>query len=127
MLERADIDNFWQSVTGSLRWGENPCEAAVRELGEETGITAVGQLEDWDRSVTFEILDAFRSRYAPQVTQNLEHMFSLKVPYDQPVVLNPEEHLRYAWVAHAEAVDLVWSWSNRQAIQKVAAKYWLSS
>ena len=41
LLRRADHPEFWQSVTGSMEWGdEQPAETAVRELREETGITA---------------------------------------------------------------------------------------
>jgi ADP-ribose pyrophosphatase YjhB (NUDIX family) len=39
LLERRRPAGFWQSVTGSLEWGEMPTRAARRELIEETGIT----------------------------------------------------------------------------------------
>lgn len=124
LLQRADIENFWQSVTGSLRWEETAHEAAVREVEEETGIDAVAQLVDWRRSATFDILDTFKPRYDPQVEQNLEHMFSLQVQVGQPIVLNPREHRDFAWLHYAEAAHAVWSWSNRSAIQRVAEKHW---
>ncbi len=41
VMRRADLPDFWQSVTGSLDPGEAPAETAVRELYEETGIRAV--------------------------------------------------------------------------------------
>ena len=124
LLKRADIEDFWQSVTGSLRWDEHPRRAAIRELLEETGISAVDKLVDWQRSVTFEILEPFKSRYPPDIHQNLEHMFSLQVEPDQPIMINPEEHVSYSWLPYLEAQTMVWSWSNRSAIEAVAEKYW---
>ncbi|MDJ0956957.1 MAG: dihydroneopterin triphosphate diphosphatase, partial [Arenicellales bacterium] len=93
LLKRADIEDFWQSVTGSLRWDEHPRQAAIRELLEETGISNVDSLVDWQRSVTFEILEPFKYRYSPDTHQNLEHMFSLQVEPDQPVKISSEEHV----------------------------------
>ena len=40
VLRRRQPPDFWQSVTGSLRWDEtDPLDAARRELREETGYT----------------------------------------------------------------------------------------
>ena len=125
LLKRADIEDFWQSVTGSLRWDEHPGQAAIRELFEETGISVVDKLVDWQRSVTFEILEPFKFRYPPDTQLNLEHLFSLKVEPDQPIMINSKEHVSYAWQPYLEAQTMVWSWSNRAAIEVVAEKYWL--
>ena len=124
LLQRADIEDFWQSVTGSLRWQETPQQAAVREVAEETKIRAGQGLLDWHRSVTFDILDRFKARYAPHREQNLEHMFSLEIDSGQPITLNPKEHVCYIWLDYPEALARVWSWSNRAAIRLVAQKYW---
>ena len=42
LLERAQPAGFWQSVTGSLRWGETPGRVRARELDEETGLGPAG-------------------------------------------------------------------------------------
>lgn len=116
LLRRCDHPEFWQSVTGSLRWGESAPAAARRELREETGLQAGAALVDRQRSVTFEIIEAWRDRYGPGVRHNLEHWFSLALSERMPVRIEPREHDAYTWVPRAEAAATVWSWSNRQAI-----------
>ena len=51
LLERADRDGFWQSVTGSTELNESLDQTAVRELQEETSINAFDYvLADWNIS-----------------------------------------------------------------------------
>ena len=45
MMQRVFPKEFWQSVTGSLEWGENAEQAAKRELKEETGLDANGLID----------------------------------------------------------------------------------
>jgi dATP pyrophosphohydrolase len=118
MMERASWPGFWQSVTGGLdREEESFREAAIREVREETGLDASKyDLADWGIEREFEIFARHRDRYAPGVTRNLEHVFSLEVPVPLDVTLDPREHLRYRWLPYREAADLTLSWSNRDAI-----------
>ena len=76
LLERRRPPGFWQSVTGSMEWGEAADAAARREVIEETGIRQ-GVLVNLQWTQVYEILLAFGKVYAPGVTQNLEHAFSL--------------------------------------------------
>jgi dATP pyrophosphohydrolase len=119
LLRRADAPTFWQSVTGSMAWGdEQPRETAVRELREETGISvSPGALTDWQLTRRYEIFPQFRYRYAPGVTENTEHFFSLELPDEVPVTVSPDEHLEYAWVPFDEALEKVFSWTNRDALK----------
>jgi len=110
------VPGFWQSVTGSLEEGEAPRDAAIREVGEETGLDAAG-IEDWQTSNVYEIYPHWRHRYAPGVTQNTEHIFGLILPQPQPVTLAPAEHVRYEWVDWREAAKRVFSWTNVAAIE----------
>ncbi len=117
LIERADRPGFWQSVTGSQDPGETLRQTAAREVGEETGIVATpDELVDWQVTNVYEIFPVWRHRYAPGVTHNTEHVFSLCVPAGTPVRLAPEEHLAYRWLPPAQAAGEVFSWSNRQAI-----------
>ncbi|MFM9435016.1 dihydroneopterin triphosphate diphosphatase [Janthinobacterium sp. CG_23.3] len=120
LLERADRPGFWQSVTGSLDAPDEPLLAtAARELFEETGIVADAaalRLRDWQLSNIYEIYPVWRHRYAPGVTHNTEHVFSVEVPRDIAVTLSPREHLRHVWLPYLEAADRCFSSSNAEAV-----------
>ncbi|MBI2306775.1 MAG: dihydroneopterin triphosphate diphosphatase [Rhodocyclales bacterium] len=117
LLERAAHPGYWQSVTGSQEDDETLISTAVREVAEETGIVATpADLVDWQQSNVFEIFPEWRHRYAPGVTHNTEHVFSLEVPRGTPVRTAPDEHLGHCWLPLAEAAAKVFSWSNRDAI-----------
>lgn len=123
LLERAQRPGFWQSVTGSLDRADEPFEAAAaRELREETGIEAAhGRLRRWNVAYTFEIYAQWRHRFAPGVTHNTEHLFSLELARPAPVALAPQEHTASAWLPWREAARKCFSWSNRDAILMVGA------
>jgi dATP pyrophosphohydrolase len=119
LLERAHRPGYWQSVTGSLDWTEEPLEAAAaREVREETGIdAAVGRLTRWNLAYRFEIYLHWRHRFAPGVTHNTEHVFGLALPERSSVSLAPDEHVAFVWLPWREAAQRCFSWSNRDAIQ----------
>lgn len=119
LLERRRPLKFWQSVTGSLEWGELADRAARREVLEETGITQ-GVLVNLQWTQVYEILPAFGKVYAPGITRNLEHAFSLRLTQRLPVTLSDSEHVQYRWVSGAEAVDLVSSSTNRTVIESLS-------
>ncbi|MFC0168030.1 dihydroneopterin triphosphate diphosphatase [Pseudoduganella danionis] len=127
LIERADKPGFWQSVTGSLdAVGEPLLAAATRELFEETGIVADGQqivLRDWQLSNIYTIYPVWRHRYAPGVTENTEHVFSVQVPRETEVKLAPREHINYIWLPYLEAADRCFSASNAEAILTVLQQH----
>ena len=116
LLERRRPPGFWQSVTGSLEWGEFADDAARREVIEETGITQ-GVLVNLQWTQVYEILPAFGKVYAPGITRNLEHAFSLRLAQRVPVTLSDSEHAQYRWASGDEAVTMVSSSTNRIIIQ----------
>lgn len=120
LLERADRPGFWQSVTGSQDPGETLQQTAVREVHEETGLDATRHaLTDWHKQNRYEIYARWRARYAPGVTHNDEHVFSLMLPAQAPVRIAPREHLAAVWLPWREAADKVFSWSNAEAIREL--------
>ncbi|SDI20204.1 dihydroneopterin triphosphate diphosphatase [Propionivibrio dicarboxylicus] len=123
LLERAGHPGYWQSVTGSQEEGETLIETACREVAEETGIiVSPADISDWGISNTFEIFAEWRHRYAPGVTQNVEHVFSLLVPGTQAIRIAPDEHLAYCWRPWRDAAEQCFSWTNREAILQLPEK-----
>lgn len=116
LLERTLPRGFWQSVTGSLRWGETPAECAARELREETGLEAAG-LVDAQVERAFPILPEWQARYAPGTASNREHRWYLELAERLPVQVNPREHAAYEWLPVREAIARVASWTNREALE----------
>ena len=124
LIERADRDGFWQSVTGSLdAIDEDLALAAAREVFEETGI-AVDQLpkdalKNMHHQIDYEIYPEWRFRYPPGVTRNIEHWFALEAPDNVVVKLAPREHVAFEWLPYEEAAKKCFSPSNGGAILKL--------
>ena len=121
LIERADKAKFWQSVTGSVdAIDEDLKVAAAREVFEETGIDVaalpMSSLQDMHHQIEYEIYPQWRHRYAPGVTRNVEHWFSLLVPDATQVQLAPREHVAYEWLPFADAASKCFSPSNGAAI-----------
>lgn len=118
MLERKQPEGFWQSVTGSLEWDEMPDQAAVRELLEETGLKDQPLL-NYHLENSFPILPEWRHRYHPDVIENREYVYSLRLSAPCNIRLNPNEHNKYEWLDYRAAIQRCSSWTNRQAIEQI--------
>lgn len=116
-LQRQDDPGFWQSVTGSLEKQELPEQAAHREILEEINVDITGaglNLINLHRTLQYEIRPQWRHRYPPGVTLNTEHWFALQIPSHTPITLT--EHMAYQWLSQEQALEKMWSPSNRDAI-----------
>jgi dATP pyrophosphohydrolase len=118
LLERQQPTGYWQSVTGSLEWGEAAREAAVREVEEETGMRVSDQLVDCEYRNRFRIHPAWRSRYSPDVGWNIEHVFRVELAEIVPIQINEAEHRQAVWVSARQAARQVSSHTNRTAIER---------
>ena len=97
----------------------------AREVFEETGIRVgsvevpAANLRDWHERIEYPIYPMWLHRYAPGVTVNTEHHFSLRVPRDIAVRLAPREHLQHRWLPWQAAADACFSPSNGAAIRRL--------
>lgn len=122
LLERSAHPGYWQSVTGSQEAGETLAQTALREVSEETGfLVSAAALKDWQQRNTYEIFPEWRHRYPAGVTHNTEHVFSLEIPAERPVLLAPAEHTAFLWLPYSQAATRCFSSSNRDAILRLPA------
>lgn len=107
-----ELAGLWQCVTGSIEPGERIAIAAVRELGEETGIAgdAIEAFYDLDLVIPFHwpAADAVLS----------EVVFAVRVgPGVEPIL--SAEHDAFRWVDPVQAARLaVWP-SYRDSIERI--------
>ncbi len=122
LLRRFQPFDFWQSVTGSLKNDESHADAAARELLEETGFTGEGELNYSGVSRQFVIDPRWRDRFPPGVVENVEFEWRYRLQAVSGIKLNKEEHSEYQWLPIDEAIETVWSWTNRDAIKQLKAE-----
>jgi dATP pyrophosphohydrolase len=124
LIRRADTggEAFWQSVTGSKDYPDEPfAQTAAREVAEETGIdcsphTALhAHLQDWCLENVYPIYPRWLHRYPPGVSHNTERVFGLMVPHGTLVTLNPREHTHFQWLPYVQAAQACFSPSNAEA------------
>lgn len=119
LLRRKAPFEFWQSVTGSLLPQESHAAAAARELREETGLSDEGRLSCTGVSRRFEIDPRWRNRFGSGVTDNLEYEYRYKLPGRVEISLDEYEHTAMEWVTLVDALDRVWSWTNKAALRQL--------
>lgn len=119
LLRRSRPFDFWQSVTGSLKEGESHADAASRELFEETGLTNEGTLTNSGVIRKFDIDPRWRNRFEPGVVENVEFEWRYCLPGKLNIVLDVAEHSEYCWLPIDEAIEKVWSWTNKDALQQL--------
>lgn|GEM_PF-1892904 len=108
LLKRSPADGgFWQPVTGGINPGEDPAKAALRELGEETGITA-GQLVD----------PHYRFEFTTASGTLTERVFGVVVAAQVEPSLS-REHVEYRWAELSDAVRLLRYASNKASVRHV--------
>lgn len=118
LIKRADHECFWQSVTGSIEYGEEAEQTAIREVFEETAIE-VPILRTTGIRRYYDILPQWRHKFPPGTTRNRESLFFCQVDTEVSVQLDEREHSDYQWLDFATGIETAWSWTNKLAIMQL--------
>ena len=105
LLKRSNNKMFsgiWQGVTGKISDNELPYKTALRELKEETGLTA-------EKMWTLDKVNTFYD--AQNNTMNLIPVFGVKVNSLKIVLSN--EHSEYKWCNINETIKLL-AWEQQK-------------
>jgi len=117
---RPERGNFWQPITGSIESGEQPFDAAQRELHEETGNGAVPQSMNLTQS--FMIESQFLAARFPLPIIASEVAYTARLDSRLPIRMDAEEHDEYGWFTFAEAYARI-KWSDdREALEQLESK-----
>jgi lipoyl(octanoyl) transferase len=99
---------FWQPVTGGIDPGELPPTTAIRELGEELGLTGPVELID----------PGYHFSFTEGTVTLREDVYGVVVVEDWEPVLS-DEHDDYAWLSLDEALERLKYDSNKASVRRV--------
>lgn len=111
--------NFWQAVTGRMEDEDSDIEAtALREIGEETGISEQDILHKTTAIYSFQFVE----QRPPKDEMVTEYVFGIEVKPNTNVVLGKipyQEHSEYRWVGFEEALKLIKYDTNKEALRRL--------
>jgi dATP pyrophosphohydrolase len=116
------LDGFWQGVTGGVEAGENPAQAARREVTEETGYERFIRFLPLDYCYSFPLdKPKWGHLYAPEVEEVQEECFGAEIGLEEGEPrLDPTEHVEYRWLEVRQALALLYWPENQEALRRFA-------
>jgi putative (di)nucleoside polyphosphate hydrolase len=106
IFERRDVPGAWQFPQGGLENKENPIDAALREIREETGIsrTALSLLDRYPALLAYELPQRAQSVKTGMGQVQYWFLFRVKEPGKEVRLPAHSEFRAVAWVPFSRAV-----------------------
>ncbi len=79
-------------------------------------------MTDTGLSRIFTIDPRWSDRYEDDVSENTEHEWHYRLASSVVIEICNEEHSEFRWFTIDEAIETVWSWTNRKALQNLKAQ-----
>lgn len=93
---------YWQPVCGGIENGENPEDAVIREVFEETGITKIKNIIDLNYEFTY------RETKNGKLMNMKDICYAIEIEDTVDIILS-DEHEQYKWCSYTEAKEyLTW-------------------
>lgn len=108
--------NIWQMVTGKIKNGEKAFDAALRELNEETGLTA-------EELFSVPVVNSVYLSETDEVC--MIPVFVCRVDENAKVKIS-KEHSEFKWLEPDEAVELL-NWEGQKKSVRLINDYWFNS
>jgi putative (di)nucleoside polyphosphate hydrolase len=107
-LERADVPGAWQLPQGGLDGSEEPIEAALREIAEETGIaaSALQLLQTCPEPLAYELPPAMRSPKTGRGQAQYWFLFRFRAREDVIDVTAGREFRSWQWMPLDRLIEL---------------------
>ncbi|MHA1687507.1 MAG: bis(5'-nucleosyl)-tetraphosphatase [Candidatus Heimdallarchaeaceae archaeon] len=106
--------NRWGFTKGHIEKNETVREAALREAFEETGISRIQLLDDFERKVTY-----YFNRGPHRIKKTVYYLIGIT---DQNRVHISSEHFGFYWATYEEALRML-TFENTRKILRAAEKF----
>jgi 8-oxo-dGTP pyrophosphatase MutT (NUDIX family)/ribosomal protein S18 acetylase RimI-like enzyme len=111
------LPDFWQGVSGAMEAGESSCDAALREVWEETGIR-LQHITDTGFHHHYPIKSEWRTAYGTEPSHVTEYIFCAQI--DAEPILSAE-HKRWRWCTFEAALELLTFGNNANCLKAAQA------